>query len=288
MTMNQHPNVTTGAGPLLASLMAAVVLTGAVLGSARADTLADVQKKGYVEIGIGSGGFPYAGVGADGKPTGAAPDISIAALKRMGINDVRARVVDWGALIPGLQARRFDLVSTGMFMNKQRCAAVLFSQPDTCSAQTFMVPKGNPKKLHSFADVAADPALKITMAPGSMEVRAAKAAGVKDAQMLTNSDVQSKLKLLQSGRVDVWVDPSDTFSALGEQSAGFDVVAVDGAVVQCAGAVFRKADVSFRDAYDQALEQLKASGEFQASLTRYGFPVEPALQASRDEMCERE
>ncbi|WP_263147455.1 ectoine/hydroxyectoine ABC transporter substrate-binding protein EhuB [Pseudomonas sp. RIT-PI-AD] len=285
--MNQ-PRSSTPASRLLASLMSAAVLLGATAGAARADTLADIQKKGYVEIGIGSGGFPYAGVGADGKPTGAAPEISIAALKSMGITDVRPRVVDWGALIPGLQARRFDLVSTGMFMNKQRCSAVLFSQPDTCSAQTFMVPKGNPDKLHSFADVAANPALKITMAPGSMEVKAAKAAGVKDDQMLTNSDVQSKLKLLQSGRVNVWVDPSDTFSALGEQAAGFEVVAVEGAAVQCAGAVFRKADAAFRDAYDQALETLKASGEFQAALERYGFPVEPALQASRDEMCERD
>lgn len=273
------------AGKLLASLLS-VPLLGVVLGSAQADTLDDIRKKGYVEIGIGSGGFPYAAVGADGKPIGAAPEISMAALESMGITDVRARVVDWGALIPGLQARRFDLVSTGMFMNKQRCAAVLFSQPDTCSAQTFMVPKGNPANLTSFADVAADPTLKITMAPGSMEVRAAKAAGVKDAQMLTNSDVQSKLKLLQSGRVDVWVDPSDTFSALGEQTAGFDIVAVEGATVQCAGAVFRKDDTSFRDAYDQALEQLKASGRFQSILKNYGFPVGPALQTSRDDMCE--
>lgn len=283
--MNQ-PRLFTPVGKLFASLLSAALLVGAALGSAQADTLDDIRKKGYVEIGIGAGGFPYAGVGADGKPIGAAPEISMAALERMGITDVRVRVVDWGALIPGLQARRFDLVSTGMFMNKQRCAAVLFSQPDTCSAQTFMVPKGNPAKLTSFADVAANPRLKITMAPGSMEVRAARAAGVKDAQMLTNSDVQSKLKLLQSGRVDVWVDPSDTFSALGEQTAGFDIVAVEGAAVQCAGAAFRKADAAFRDTYDQALEQLKASGEFQATLERYGFPVEPALQASRDDMCE--
>jgi len=263
-----------------------LALIGAAVSTASAEeTLQDVLKKGYVDLGIGAGGFPYAAVSPEGKPIGAAPEISIAALKVMGITDVRPQVVDWGALIPGLIAGRYDLVSTGLFMNGERCQAVLFSQPDTCSTQAFLVPKGNPKNLRKFADLSADKSLKVTMAPGSNEVRLAKEAGVSDEQMLTNTDVQSRLKLLETGRVDVWVDPSDTFSALEGISDKFDTVQVEGAPVACAGAVFRKDSASFRDAYDEALSKVKESGEFDTILKKYGFPADLAKQQNRDALC---
>jgi polar amino acid transport system substrate-binding protein len=264
----------------------AVALGFSAMTAAKAqDTLAEIQKRGYVEIGIGAGGFPYAAVSPEGKPIGAAPEISIAALKLMGITDVRPQVVDWGALIPGLQAKRFDLVSTGMFMNPQRCQAVLFSKPDTCSVQAFMVPKGNPLNLHTLKDVAARSDIKITMAPGSNEVRAAKAAGIAENQMVTNTDVQSRLKLLQSGRVNVWIDPSDTFAALQNKDENLEVVPIEGAQVSCAGAAFRKEDASFRDAYDAALSKVQESGEFSRILTHYGFPVDIALKADTAQLC---
>lgn len=288
MTSLENKNIATPrrmacAGAILAGMVLALGI-GAVPAKAQ-DTLAEIQKRGYVEIGIGAGGFPYAAVSEDGKPIGAAPEISIAALKLMGITDVRPQVVDWGALIPGLQAKRFDLVSTGMFMNPKRCQAVLFSKPDTCSVQAFMVPKGNPLNLHSLKDVAAHPEIKITMAPGSNEVRVAKEAGVSEDQMVTNTDVQSRLKLLQSGRVNVWIDPSDTFAALQNKDPNLEVVPMEGAEVACAGAAFRMNDTAFRDAYDAALTKVQELGEFSRILTKYGFPADIALKASTEQLC---
>jgi polar amino acid transport system substrate-binding protein len=170
-------------------------------------------------------------------------------------------------------------------MNKQRCDAVLFSQPDTCSTESFMVPKGNPRNLHTFKDIAKDPTLKVTMAPGSNEVRSAQEAGVAEDQMVTNTDVQSRLKLLQTGRVDLWVDPSDTFSSLKEKDEKYEVIQVQDAPVACAGAVFRKTDRTFRDEYDAALAKVRQSGEFDAILKKYGFPADLAKQQTRDALC---
>ena len=268
----------------LAAFLVTIAMVAAPAAHAE-DTLAEIKQKGYIEIGIGAGGFPYAAVAEDGKAIGAAPEISIAVLKLMGITDVRPQVVDWGALVPGLLAKRFDLVSTGMFMIAQRCEAVLFSQPDTCSVQAFMVPKGNPQNLYTFQDIAANPAIKVTMAPGSNEVRVAKEAGIPDDQMVTNTDVQSRLKLLQTGRVNVWVDPSDTFAALQNKDPNFEVVPIKDAPVSCAGAAFRKEDAAFRDAYNEALAKVKESGEFDTILTRYGFPADLAKQATTEQMC---
>ena len=42
-------------------------------------------------------------------------------------------------MIPGLQARRYDLVSGGLFINPKRCGAILFSEPVLCTEEGFLV-----------------------------------------------------------------------------------------------------------------------------------------------------
>jgi polar amino acid transport system substrate-binding protein len=251
------------------------------------DTLDKVHKQGYVDIAIGVGGMPYGGLGPEGQAIGAAPEITIAVLKKMGIPEVHPNVVDWGALIPGLLAQRFDLVTTGMFMTPKRCDAVLFSEPDTCSRQAFMVPKGNPLNLHTYKDIANNSAVLVTMAPGSQQAGLAHDAGVPADRIVVAPDVQSRLKLMQTGRVNVWADPSDTFAAPEAKDSNFEIVVVTGLPVSCAGAAFRPADRSFRDAYDAALKQIQQSGQFDTILTKYGFPTDVPKQTTREQLCEK-
>jgi len=51
-------------------------------------------------------------------------------LKALGINALDAQVVDFNSPDPGADARQFDMVTAGMFINKTRCAAAAFSDPD--------------------------------------------------------------------------------------------------------------------------------------------------------------
>ena len=247
-------------------------------------TLEKVREQGYVEIGIGEG-FPYAGLSPEGEAIGAAPELAAAVLRQMGIPEVRPNLVDWGALIPGLLASRFDIVTTGMFMNPERCEAVLFSQPDTCSLEGFMVAKGNPLGITTYADVAANPDVMIGFTAGSFQEQLARDAGVDPARFVTAPDTQSRFKLLQTGRIQVWADPSDTLFSLQNPDPNFEVVFVEDLPPSCAGAAFRPEDQDFRDAYDAALKELQASGEFDAILTKYGFPAEAAREATREQLC---
>jgi polar amino acid transport system substrate-binding protein len=54
-----------------------------------------------------------------------------------------ASISEYGAMIPGLQAGRFDLVTAGLFIKKERC-----------DAESFAIKKGNPLGLKSFGDIA--------------------------------------------------------------------------------------------------------------------------------------
>ncbi|MES0885434.1 transporter substrate-binding domain-containing protein, partial [Roseibium sp. SCP14] len=74
-----------------------------------------------------------------------------AVLNELGIQNVEAVVVDYGAMIPGLLAGRFDMVAAGLYIKPERCQAVVFSEPDVCDAEAFAVKAGNPKGLNNYA-----------------------------------------------------------------------------------------------------------------------------------------
>ncbi len=60
---------------------------------------------------------------------------------------------------------------------------------------------------------------------------------------------------------------------------------VKGVPMGCAGAAFNSGDTEFRAAYDNALSELKSSGEFAKIIEPYGFSAEATLAVKRDDFC---
>ncbi len=260
-----------------------LILTGS---GVQAGTLEDAIDRGYIEIAIGNAP-PWAEMTADGEVTGAAPDVTVAVLKRLGIPEVRASVIDYGAMIPGLHARRFDVVAAGLFMNPQRCEAVAFSIPDVCGTEAFAVPKGNPMNLMSFEDVASSGA-KIVVCGGCAEEKMAKEAGVSANNIIIAPDEQSAVKLISDGRADVLAYPTISLASLFMKVdlGHLEIVSpVQGVPIGCAGAAFRKEDADFRDAYDAVLRNMQTDGTFAELLGKYGFDSTAAVEASRETLC---
>ena len=90
-----------------------------------------------------------------GTVTGEAPAVARVVLQAIGIGDVQAEQVDFGSLIPALNANRFDMVCAGMNITPQRCQQAAFSIPDYTALTAFLVPRGNPEGVTTFADIAA-------------------------------------------------------------------------------------------------------------------------------------
>jgi polar amino acid transport system substrate-binding protein len=119
-----------------ARLVLAAVSAVALAQPAAADTLDNLKEQGFARIAIANEP-PFTAVAADGKVSGAGPEVARAVFKRMGIADVVASISEYGAMIPGLQARRFDAVTAGLFMKPERCRAVSYSQPILCDGEAF-------------------------------------------------------------------------------------------------------------------------------------------------------
>lgn len=258
-------------------------------GAASADDakLEALKEQGFARVAIANEP-PYTAVGADGKVSGAAPDVAREIFKRLGVPDIVASISEYGAMIPGLQAKRFDVITAGLFMKPQRCEAVAYSEPVLCDAEAFLTKKGNPKNLNSFADIAKDATATIGAPGGGTEEKLALEAGVPRDRVIVVPDGQSGLKMVQDGRIDVYSLPvlsiNDLIKKANDPNLA-SVAPVKGAPVYCDGAAFRKGDEALRDAFDAELKKMKESGEFAKIIEPYGFSAAAAMSTSREKLC---
>jgi polar amino acid transport system substrate-binding protein len=259
---------------------------GKVLGGSLLDTLRD---QGSVKIGIASEP-PFGYVGDDGQATGEAPAIARVIFKRLGIDEVKPVPVDFGALIPGLKARQFDVVSAGMYINPLRCAQVMFADPDYLMLDAFIVKKGNPHGIKTYADVKKK-GLKLASGKAYAQIDYAKAAGISDVLVLP--DQVAGLDAVAQGRVDAFAGTRITVKSAvagsGRVSATepFQPV-MDGKPAYGAGGfAFRLSEKNFRDAFNKELLKLKANDyeELLKIVGPFGFSKADMTDLTAKELC---
>ncbi len=270
----------------LSAVLGTALLAVSAVPSNAQSTLEQMKAQGHARIAVANEP-PITEVKPDGTVTGAAVEVARATLKKMGVPDVSATVSPFNGMIPGLQAKRFDMITAGLKMRAQRCEAILFSEPDICDAQGILVKKNGAKTPKSYADILSMRA-RLGLLPASDGQREARAAGITDDMTVLVPDIQSGLKLLQDGRIDAYLLPVLSLEDLAKKSgdANLEVIApVGGSAVNCAGVGFRKDDVALRDAYDAALKDLKSSGEFDTIMRRFGLNPDLAKQTNRQKLC---
>jgi polar amino acid transport system substrate-binding protein len=274
---------------LAVALFSAAVVTTAAASPGLADDsrLEELRKQGFARIAIANEP-PFTQVDASGAVSGAGPDVARAVFKLLGVGEVVASLSEYGAMIPGLQAGRFDAVTAGYYMRPERCAAALYSEPVLCDGESFAVKKGNPLKLTSYKSVADEQSAMIGVFPTSVEEKLALAAGVPQERMVAIPDAQSGLKMLQDGRISALATTSLSIShlLLVAKDDGLEAVSpVEETDVSCDGAIFSKRDAALRDTYDKALAELKQSGEFAKIIEPYGFSAKLAMSTTREKLC---
>src|SRR5947209_19109378 len=118
--------------------VAGIALTPAVLAAcggstttstSSEDVLGQARKAGYIRVGFANEA-PYGYADSSGVLTGEAPTVAGAIMKKLGVPNLEGVLTEFGALIPGLMANRFDMIAAGMFITPLRCNAILFSNPD--------------------------------------------------------------------------------------------------------------------------------------------------------------
>ena len=114
--------------------------------------------------------IPYGWVDEQGVARGIAPEVAIEVLESMGITDIEWIVTDFGSLIPGLIAQRFDMVAASMAILPARCQQVIYADVNSSYGEGMLVQEGNPKDIHSYQDFVDDPSLRFGLVSGADQI----------------------------------------------------------------------------------------------------------------------
>jgi len=285
------------AGLLVLALAAtgALACRGGAPDSPEPTTLERVRRAGVIRVGYANEA-PHAYLDPEaGRLTGEAPEIARVVLGDLGVGEVEGVLTEFGSLIPGLQAGRFDVIAAGMYVLPERCRQVAFSNPTYSVGEAFLVRAGNPLGLHSYADVAAHESARLGVVAGTVERGHAIAAGVPEERLVLLPDGPSAVAAVETGRVDAYggtaltvqdlLDKADNGEL--ERAAPFDDPVANGHPVRGYGAfAFRKADVALREAFDARLATFLGTPEHRALVRPFGFTErEAAGDVTAAELC---
>lgn len=259
---------------VLGRLAAAGVALGLTAATAVAGPLMDRIAAGEpIRIGFANE-IPFAYPGEDGSPKGFVNAYALGVLHAMGYDNIQPVQTDWGGLIPGLQAGRFDIITGGMNILSSRCENIAFSEPMARIGDGFLVPKGNPMGIETYEDLKTKGAVYVTGA-GYSNVEAARAAGVEDSKIMQVPGPTEILAAMKAGRADAGGGTYFTIKQLADSTGGELEVTDPGALPESsmnwAGIGFSKDDQDFVDAFNAAQKAYLGSPEMMAAVAEYGY-----------------
>ena len=222
------------------------------------DSLTKIQDKGKFVLGLDDA-FPPMGYREEGTNDIIGFDIDMAkeVANRLGV-ELELQPVIWDTIIEELNGGNIDLIWNGMSITPARQEKIIFTEPYLDNAQIIIVQKGSAIKTKADLD-----GKTIGLQGGSSAMDAVQA---DEATYETFGDLvefasnDEALLDLAAGRLDaVVVDQIVGRYYISKKADVYEVLEEDFGAEEF-GIGFRKDDVAFRDAVQNALDDMKADG----------------------------
>ena len=214
---------------------------------------------------------PFTFKTADGKPTGFDVDIAEALCNEIKRKCVYVEQV-WDGMIPGLQAKKYDVIISSMSITEERLQAVDFTDKYYNTPSRIVVKTGTP-----FTDAASLKGKKIGVLKGSTQEKYAmgelKTAGVSVIPYEAQDQVYLDIK---SGRLDGTV--ADRVEVTGgflskPEGAGYGFVGPVLAEAKYfgtgAGVALRKGETALKDELNAAIKAIRSNGVYETVSKKY-------------------
>ena len=279
-------------GVVAAVVVAGLALTGCTSTNTDDDSslLQTLQERGSVTVGF-AGEAPYSFM-ENGELTGATVALHREIFGNLGIETVEGVNADFGALIPGLQANRFDVVSAGMSILPERCEQAAFSEPEFNYTTALMVEEGNPMNLTDMQSVA-DSGARLATMTGAIESDYATELGIDSMQVATPQD---GMDAVTSGRADVFALTGISLNWMKNNNPDAPVEVTQSFVAEingvpqvgAGGTVFPTDDKDLLDAYNEELAKITSDPEKYLSIVgEFGFTEEelPDPELTTADLC---
>jgi polar amino acid transport system substrate-binding protein len=255
-------------------------------------TLERLKKDGVIRMGLANEA-PWSFAQTDGAIVGADHDLAVLIFNRLGIPRIEGVLTQFGSLIPGLKANRFDVIVAGLYIRPERCKQVIFSQPTAAVGDAVVVLAGNPKKITSFKSVVDDPSLRLGGVVGAATAQNARAAGVPDSQITMFPDFVSAVVALKAGRIDGALQTAITAQTTVNadpalaRAAPFQQAIINGKpAVNYAAFAFRPEEHDLVQAFNAELAKVLGTPEYLAMVAKYGLTAsEVPKGVTTDQLC---
>ena len=188
--------------------------------------------------------------------------------KKLGLTPEYIRI-EFAAMVPGLAAKRWDMINTGIFWTEER-SKLMYMVPYERAAISFMVIKGNPLNINKWEDLAGR---SVAVELGGIEEKRTrevdemlKKEGKKGLDIRTFNNFSEAFQALRAKQVDAATSIDAT--AMYWQTRGDFTRAVSGLFPQIASFAF--ADKTLADAVVVALNDLRKEGIYDKLFDSYG------------------
>ena len=240
---------------VLVAMVGALALTSAV----------EAKDWTTIRAGVDAPYPPFEYKAPDGTLTGFEIELGNEVCKDITGKDCEWVIQAWDGIIPGLLARKYDMIFSSMSINEERQKRVLFSDAYYTTPSAF------------FAPGAFDPANAKGKRIGVQRATIQDTYLTEflgDAEIVRYTTADDMVIDIKGGRLDaIFVDAPVGLEMLGE---GSDILQVGGFVKEPVrifgegvGAAFRQRDTELESAVSAALAKIKASGKYDEIMNRY-------------------
>jgi polar amino acid transport system substrate-binding protein len=188
--------------------------------------------------------------------------------KRLGLAPEYIRT-EFATMIPGLAAKRWDMINTGIFFTEER-SKLMYMVPYEQAAISFLAVKGNPLGLKTVEDLAGK---RISVELGGIEERRTREVakmvadkGLKPVTVMTFNNFAEAFQALKAGQSDAATCIDAT--AMFMQQRGDFTRAISGVFPQTA--CFAFANKTLALAVVDALNSTRKDGFYDGLLDKYG------------------
>lgn len=276
---------------LKASRAAGALILGAALSTTAMaqTTLEKIQEQGYIRVGFANEA-PYSYATPSGQLAGESPSVFKHVMNQLGVNEVDGVLTEWGSLIPGLKAGRFDAIVASMYVTPSRCEQIIFANPTYGIGEAFIVKAGNPEGINNYADAVAKNA-KVAFVAGTAEIEHAEMAGMSRENRVIVPDFAAAVASVKAGRAAAAAFTSLTAKDLASKDDGIDraepfTFEHNGRKYKGEGSFgFRTEDTSLRDAVNAELAKFIGTDEHIAMISEYGFDASNLPEKTAAQHC---
>jgi len=228
----------------------------------------NIIKAGTLVMSINPTLPPLQFVNDKGELQGMRVELANDVCKRLGLTPEYIRT-EFATMIPGLAAKRFDMINTGIFFTEER-SKLMYMVPYEQAAISFLAAKGNPLGLKTVDDLAGR---KISVELGGIEERRTREVadmvakkGLKPITVLTFNNFAEAFQALRAGQSDAATSIDAT--AMFMQTRGDFTRAISGVFPQTA--CFALANKTLALAVVDALNESRKDGYYDKLLDQYG------------------